>query len=148
MQYLLYFGLITSLLVKKYLKEQYNKKAFVVSAIVTLLATIPIIFTSSFEIFIIYNVVFNITYKITQILVDTAVFNIHSNKTIKKYYLEYTYLSESIHSTGKAISELMLLIAVIISYNLNTLRIIAAVLSFSIVLQMIIYTKFCENKNK
>lgn len=133
---------------KKYLKEQYNKKAFVVSAIVTLLATIPIIFTSSFEIFIIYNVVFNITYKITQILVDTAVFNIHSNKTIKKYYLEYTYLSESIHSTGKAISELMLLIAVIISYNLNTLRIIAAVLSFSIVLQMIIYTKFCENKNK
>lgn len=136
------------MLVKKYLKEQYNKKAFVVSAIVTLLATIPIIFTSSFEIFIIYNVVFNITYKITQILVDTAVFNIHSNKTIKKYYLEYTYLSESIHSTGKAISELMLLIAVIISYNLNTLRIIAAVLSFSIVLQMIIYTKFCENKNK
>lgn len=136
------------MLVKKYLKEQYNKKAFVVSAMVTLLATIPIIFTSSFKIFIIYNVVFNITYKITQILVDTAVFNIHSNKTIKKYYLEYTYLSESIHATGKAISELMLLIAVIISYNLNTLRIIAAVLSFSIVLQMVIYTKFCENKEQ
>ena len=47
--------------------------------------------------FIIYNIVFNIAYKITQILVDTAVFNISSNQTLTTYQLEYTYLSEVIH---------------------------------------------------
>ena len=89
--------------------------------------------------FIIYNIIFNIAYKITQILVDTAVFNIHSNETIKKYYLEYIFIGEAIHSFGKVVSELILLIAVIFAFSLNNLRIVAAILSFSIIIQTYIY---------
>ena len=132
-------GLITSLLVKKYIKEEHNKKSFIISALSILIVTIPIIFTSSFTMFIIYNVVFNIAYKITQILVDTAVFNIHSNETIKKYYLEYTFVGETIHGFGKALSELILLIAVMYSFNITSLRIVAAILSCSIIFQTFVY---------
>ena len=139
-----FLGLITSLLVKKYLKEKGNKNAFLISALAILVVTIPIIFTNSFAVFIIYNIVFNIAYKITQILVDTAVFNISSNKTLTKYQLEYTYLSEVIHGLGKAFSELILLIPVVYSFNLNNLRIVAAILSFSILLQMLVYNKYCK----
>ena len=138
-------GLITSLLVKKYLKEEANKKAFLISALSILIVTIPIIFTNSFTMFIIYNIVFNIAYKITQILVDTAVFNISSNQTLTTYQLEYTYLSEVIHGFGKAFSELILLIPVVYAFNINNLRIVAAILSFSIILQMIVYNKYCKN---
>ena len=138
-------GLITSLLVKKYLKEESNKKAFLISALSILIVTIPIIFTNSFTMFIIYNIVFNIAYKITQILVDTAVFNISSNQTLTTYQLEYTYLSEVIHGFGKAFSELILLIPVVYAFNINNLRIVAAILSFSIILQMIVYNKYCKN---
>lgn len=139
-----FLGLITSLLVKKYLKEKENKNAFLISALAILVVTIPIIFTNSFIVFIIYNIVFNIAYKITQILVDTAVFNISSNKTLTKYQLEYTYLSEVIHGLGKAFSELILLIPVVYAFNLNNLRIVAAILSFSILLQMLVYNKYCK----
>ena len=139
-----FLGLITSLLVKKYLKEKENKNAFLISALAILIVTIPIIFTNSFAVFIIYNIVFNIAYKITQILVDTAVFNISSNKTLTKYQLEYTYLSEVIHGLGKAFSELILLIPVVYAFNLNNLRIVTAILSFSILLQMLVYNKYCK----
>lgn len=139
-------GLITSLLVKKYLKEKGNKNAFLISALAILIVTIPIIFTNSFTVFIIYNIVFNIAYKITQILVDTAVFNISSNKTLTKYQLEYTFLGEAIHGFGKAFSELILLIPVVYAFNLNNLRIVAAILSFSILLQMLVYNKYCKKK--
>ncbi len=139
-----FLGLITSLFVKKYLKEKENKNAFFVSAIAIFIVTIPIIFTNSFAMFIIYNIVFNMAYKITQILVDTAVFNISSNKTLATYRLEYTYLSEVIHGLGKAVSELILLVSVLYAFNLNNLRIVAAILSFSILLQMIIYNKYCQ----
>lgn len=142
-----FLGLITSLLVKQYLKEKGNNKAFLISALAILIVTIPIIFTNSFTMFIIYNIVFNISYKITQILVDTAVFNISANKTLMKYQLEYTYLSEQIHGLGKAVSELILLVPVVYSFNLNNLRIVAAVLSFSIIFQMIIYNRYCVGKN-
>lgn len=142
-----FLGLITSLLVKQYLKEKGNNKAFLISALAILIVTIPIIFTNSFTMFIIYNIVFNISYKITQILVDTAVFNISTNKTLMKYQLEYTYLSEQIHGLGKAVSELILLVPVVYSFNLNNLRIVAAVLSFSIIFQMIIYNRYCVGKN-
>lgn len=139
-----FLGLITSLLVKQYLKEKGNNKAFLISALAILIVTIPIIFTNSFTMFIIYNIVFNISYKITQILVDTAVFNISANKTLTKYQLEYTFLSEQIHGLGKTVSELILLVPVFYSFNLNNLRIVAAVLSFSIIFQMIIYNKYCS----
>ena len=139
-------GLITSLIVKNYLKEENNKKAFAISALSILIVTIPIIFINSFSVFIIYNIVFNIAYKVTQILVDTAVFNIHSNETIKKYYLEYTFISETIHGFGKALSELILLISVVYSFSLINLRIVAAILSFSIILQTIVYCKFNKNR--
>ena len=139
-------GLITSLLVKKYLKEKGNKNAFLISALAILIVTIPIIFTNSFTVFIIYNIVFNIAYKITQILVDTAVFNISSNKTLTKYQLEYTFLGEAIHGFGKAFSELILLIPVVYAFNLNNLRIVAAILSLSILLQMLVYNKYCKKK--
>ena len=138
------YGLITSLLVKNYLKEKGNKNAFIISALAILIVTIPIIFTNSFIIFIIYNIVFNIAYKITQILVDTAVFNINSNNTLTKYQLEYTFLSESIHGFGKGISEIILLICVTYAFNLNNLRLVAAILSFSIIIQMIVYNKYCK----
>ena len=141
-----FLGLITSLLVKKYLKEKSNKNAFLISALSILIVTIPIIFTNSFTAFIIYNIVFNIAYKITQILVDTAVFNISENKTITKYRLEYTYLSEVIHGLGKAFSELILLIPIVYAFSINNLRIVAAILSFSILLQMIVYNKYCNKK--
>lgn len=141
-----FLGLITSLLVKKYLKEKSNKNAFLISALSILIVTIPIIFTNSFTAFIIYNIVFNIAYKITQILVDTAVFNISENKTITKYRLEYTYLSEVIHGLGKAFSELILLIPIVYAFSINNLRIVAAILSFSILLQMILYNKYCNKK--
>lgn len=141
-------GLITSLLVKKYLKEQGNKKAFLISALAILIVTIPIIFTNSFTMFIIYNIVFSISYKITQILVDTAVFNVKSNETLIKYQLEYTYLHETIHSIGKAFSELILLISVIYAFSLNNLRIVAAILSFSIILQMQVYNKYSNKRLK
>lgn len=139
-----FLGLITSLLVKQYLKEKGNNKAFLISALAILIVTIPIIFTNSFTMFIIYNIVFNISYRITQILVDTAVFNISDNETLTKYQLEYTYLSEQIHGLGKTVSELILLVPVFYSFNLNNLRIVAAVLSFSIIFQMIIYNKYCS----
>lgn len=139
-------GLITSLIVKNHLKEENNKKAFAISALSILIVTIPIIFINSFSVFIIYNIVFNIAYKVTQILVDTAVFNIHSNETIKKYYLEYTFISETIHGFGKALSELILLISVVYSFSLINLRIVAAILSFSIILQTIVYCKFNKNR--
>lgn len=132
-------GLITSFLVKRYLKEEDNRKAFLISAISILVVSLPIIFTDSFVMFIVYNIVFNIAYKITQILVDTAVFNIHSNETIKKYYLEYIFIGEAIHSFGKVVSELLLLIAIIFAFSLNNLRIVAAILSFSIIIQTYIY---------
>ena len=141
-------ALITSFLVRKYLKEEDNRKAFMISAISILIVTIPIIFTNSFDMFIVYNIIFNIAYQITQILVDTAVFNIHSNETIKKYYLEYTFLSESIHGFGKTISELVLLIAVLYSFNLNNLRIVAAILSFSIIIQTYIYNNLYKKHEK
>lgn len=132
-------GLITSFLVKRYLKEKDNRKAFIISAISILIVSLPIIFTDSFAMFIVYNIIFNIAYKITQILVDTAVFNIHSNETINKYYLEYIFIGEAIHSFGKVVSELLLLIAVIFAFSLNNLRIVAAILSFSIIIQTYIY---------
>lgn len=132
-------GLITSFLVKRYLKEEDNRKAFLISAISILVVSLPIIFTDSFVMFIVYNIVFNIAYKITQILVDTAVFNIHSNETIKKYYLEYIFIGEAIHSFGKVVSELLLLIVIIFAFSLNNLRIVAAILSFSIIIQTYIY---------
>ena len=50
-----FLGLITSLLVKKYLKEKGNKNAFLISALAILVVTIPIIFTNSFIVFIIYK---------------------------------------------------------------------------------------------
>lgn len=137
-------GLITAILVKRYLKEKDNKKVFMISAFAILLATIPIIFTSSFKVFIMYNVIFNIAYKITQILVDTAVFNIGPNKTITKYQLEYTYISETIHGLGKAISEVILLIPVIWAFDLNNIRIVTAILSLTIILQMLVYNKYCK----
>lgn len=137
-------GLITSLIVKKYLKEKGNKNAFLFSALAILVVTIPIIFTNSFEMFIIYNIVFNISYKITQILVDTAVFNVSENKTLTKYQLEYTYLHETIHGLGKTFSELILLIPIVYAFNLNNLRLVAAILSLSIILQMFIYSKYSK----
>lgn len=139
-------GLITSLLVKKHLSEKNNKKAFLLSALSILIVTLPIIFTNSFTMFIIYNIVFNVAYKITQILVDTAVFNISTNKTLTKYQLEYTYLSEVIHSLGKVFSELILLIPILYGINLNYLRTVAAILSFSIIFQMSVYNKY-SNKS-
>lgn len=141
-------GLITAFLVKKYLKEKDNKVVFKISALAILIATIPIIFTSSFEVFVIYNVIFNIAYKITQILVDTAVFNISSNKIITKYQLEYTFISEVTHGFGKAISEIILLVPVIWAFNLNNIRIVTAILSATIVIQMVVYNKFCKNKGE
>ena len=140
-------GLITSLLVKKFIKEKDNKKFFIIAALSILIVTIPLIFTSSFTVFIVYNIVFNIAYKITQILVDTAVFNIHDNKIIKKYYLEYTFVGETIHGFGKSLSEVILLLAVLISFNITNLRIVAALLSCSIFLQAIVYNKINKKEN-
>lgn len=137
-------GLITSFVVKKYLKEKGNKSAFLISALAILVVTIPIIFTNSFEVFIIYNIVFNISYKITQILVDTAVFNVSENKTLTKYQLEYTYLHETIHGLGKTFSELILLFPIVYAFNLNNLRLVAAILSLSIILQMFVYKKYSK----
>ena len=122
-----------------------NRKAFIISAIAILIGTLPIIFTSSFAVFVLYNVVLNIAYQITQILVDTTVFNIHSNEYIKKYYLEYTFIGEVFHGFGKTLSELILLLAVSISFNLINLRIVVAILSFSIVIQTCIYNRLCKN---
>lgn len=139
-------GLITSLIVKNYLRETGNKKAFLISALSILIVTIPIIFTNSFSVFILYNIIFNISYKITQILVDTAVFNVNSNTTLTKYQLEYTFLHETIHSLGKTFSELILLVCVIYAFDLNNLRIVAAILSFSIILQMLVYNRYCKIK--
>lgn len=134
-------GLITSLLVKTYLKESNNKKAFIISSLSILFISIPIIFTNSFEVFIIYNIIFNIAYKVTQILVDTAVFNIHSNETIRKYYLEYTFICETVHGLGKVLSELILLFVVTYSFSLTNLKMVVAILSLSIILQTFIYSK-------
>lgn len=139
-------GLITSVLVKRYLKEENNRKVFILAAMSILIVTLPIIFTNSFEMFIVYNIVFNIAYKITQILVDTAVFNINSNKTIKKYYLEYTFIGEAIHGFGKAISEILLLVVVVYSFSLDNLRIVAAILSFSIIMQTYIYNNLYKKE--
>ena len=72
------------------------------------------------------------------------ILHISSNKTLTKYQLEYTYLSEVIHGLGKAFSELILLIPVVYAFNLNNLRIVAAILSFSILLQMLVYNKYCK----
>ena len=140
-------GLITSFLVKRYLKEKDNRKAFMISAISILIVSLPIIFTNSFIMFIIYNIIFNIAYKITQILVDTAVFNIHSNKTIDNYYMEYIFIGEAIHSFGKVTSELLLLLAVIFAFSLNNLRIVAAILSFSILIQTYIYNNLYKKSS-
>ena len=137
-------GLITSLIVKKYLREKGNKNAFLFSALAILVVTIPIIFTNSFQMFILYNIVFNISYKITQILVDTALFNVGENKTLTKYQLEYTFLHETIHGLGKTFSELILLIPVVYAFNLNNLRLVAAILSLSIILQMFVYNKYSK----
>ncbi len=139
-----FLGLCTAFLVKKFLKEKDNKRAFIISVLAIIIGTIPIIFTDSLKMFILYNIVFNIAYKITQILVDTAVFNINSNSIIKKYQLEYTFIQESIHGFGKLVSEIILLLVVILSFKLSNLRIVAAILSFSIVLQMFAYKRYCK----
>ena len=135
------FGLITAYIVKKYLKEKSNKRLFFISSIAILLSTLPIIFIKSFSLFIAYNIVFNIAYKITQILVDSSVFKIADNEIISKYKIEYTFLHESIHSIGKALSEFLLLIVTIYYFSHHNYQIIAAILSFSVLIQAFIYRK-------
>ena len=140
-------GLITTLLVKNKLKEKNNKKSFIIADLKILISSVPIIFSSSFKMFIIYNIVFNISYKVIQILINIVTFNIHSNNLIKKYYSEYIYVTEVIFNIGKVFSESILLFVVINSFNLKNLRLIAAFLSISIIFEMFIYCKSLIEKN-
>lgn len=143
-----FLGLITANLVKKFLKEKDNGKAFFIASLLILIATIPIIFTTSFKVFIIYNIIFSIGYKITQIVVDSSVFNISSNKTINNYKVEYTFINESIHALGKVVSELILLLIVMFLFTYQNMQIVVAVLSCSILIQAFIYKRFEKIKER
>ena len=134
-------GLITAYIVKKYMNIKNSKKTFFIASILILISTIPIIFTTSFSLFILYNIIFNIAYKITQISVDSVIFKINDNEVMSKYKIEYTFLHENTHAMGKVLSELILLIVTIHWFNYQNYQIVAALLSFSVLIQALIYRK-------
>lgn len=134
-------GLITAFLVKRYLNKENNKKVFIISSILIMITTFPIIIFNSFILFVVYNIVFNIAYKITQIIVDSEVFFISGNKMIGKYKIKYTYLTEAGHALGKVLSELLLLIVTICYFSYHNYQIVVAILSLSIILQALVYKR-------
>ncbi len=136
-----FLGILTALIVSKFLKKRYYTKAYILSSVSIILSLIPIIFTSNFKYFILYNIVFNIAYQITSILMNSAIFNIKSMKLLNECRLEYTFLQESIHAYGKVTGEIVLLLIAILFYNLQNLQIAVAIFSATILLQSLEYRK-------
>lgn len=139
-------GIITALLVKKYLKKDKYVISYILAATSIIISIIPILFSKSFTYFILYNIVFNIAYQITSILMNSAIFNIKSMKLLNEYRLEYTFLQESIHALGKITGEIILLLVVISAYSLQNLQIVVGLFSATILLQALEYKKLINNK--
>lgn len=141
-------GIVTALIVSKFLKKEYYIKAYILSSISIILSIVPIIISSNFKYFIVYNVVFNIAYQITSILMNSAIFNIKSMKIINECRLEYTFLQESIHAYGKAVGEIVLFLIAVFFYNLQNLQIAVAIFSATILLQSLEYRKLIQSNIK
>lgn len=138
-------GIITAIIVKKYLKKDRYTISYIISAISIIISTIPILFSTKLNYFISYNIIFSIAYQITSILMNVAVFNIKENLILNKYRLEYTFVQESIHAIGKVIGEIILLFVVTFSYSLINMQIVVAILSITILFQAIEFRKYTIN---
>lgn len=134
-------GIITALMIKKYLKKEKYVISYLISATSIIISIIPILFSKSFTYFILYNIIFNIAYQVTSILMNIVAFNIKEMELLNKCRLEYTFLQESIHAFGKIIGEIMLLFVVIFAYSIKNLQITVGVFSTTILLQALKYKK-------
>lgn len=140
-------GIITAIIVRKYLKKERYVNSYIISAISIMVAIAPILFSKSFNYFILYNIVFNIAYQVTSILMNTVAFNIKNMKLLYECRLEYTFLQESIHALGKIVGELILLSVVAFNYSLQNMQIVVGILSTTILLQALEYKKFINRKS-
>ena len=108
----------TTLLVNKYLRPKYYPKAFMVAAILIVLAIIPMVINTNFTFFVIYNIALNIAGQIVSIILSVNRFQV--NEVFKNYRLENIMLGEIYLAIGRVTGFLLLYITGKIAFNEET----------------------------
>lgn len=139
-------GMITSILVNRYLKVSQYKRAFTIAAITTVMAVIPFIFQINYTIFLIYNIVFNITHQIIGLLYSMALFEINNLEKYKDYKLECVMLKEIYLAIGRVVGYLALYIVGAIAFHINSINLLIILASSSMLIQMLLYRKIEQAK--
>ena len=138
---------ITTLLVNKYLKSKQYQKAFMVAAILIVLAIIPMVMNTNFTFFVIYNIVLNIAGQIVSIVLAVNRFQVNENERFKDYRLENIMLGEIYLAIGRVTGFILLYITGKIAFNILSVKVLIMISSLLILLEMIIFNKLDRYKN-
>lgn len=138
---------ITTLLVNKHLKPKQYKKAFMVAAILIVLAIIPMVINTNFTFFVIYNIALNIAGQIVSIVLAINRFQVNENEKFKNYRLENIMLGEIYLAIGRVTGFILLYITGKIAFNILSVKILIMISSLLILLEMIIFNKLDRYKN-
>ena len=143
---------ITTLLVNRYLRAKHYQKAFMVAAILIVLAIIPMVINTNFTFFIIYNIALSIAGQIVSIVLAVNRFQVNENETFKNYRLENIMLGEIYLAIGRVTGFILLCIVGKLAFNILSVKILIMISSLLILLEMIIFNKMerykkLENNN-
>ena len=137
----------TTLLVNKYLKPKHYQKAFMVAAILMVLAIIPMVINTNFTFFVIYNIALNIAGQIVSIVLSVNRFQVNENEKFKDYRLENIMLGEIYLAIGRVTGFILLCITGKIAFNILSVKILIMISSLLIILEMITFNKLKRYKN-
>lgn len=132
---------ITTLLVNKYLRPKHYPKAFMVAAILIVLAIIPMVINTNFTFFVIYNIALNIAGQIVSIVLSVNRFQVNENERFKDYRLENIMLGEIYLAIGRVTGFVLLYITGKMAFNILSVKILIMISSLLIILEMITFNK-------
>lgn len=141
-------GMISAFLVNKLLKKKNYNQAYLISSILIMISTIPLVFRTSLNYFIVYNITFKIFYQITSILSNIAVSNLNKDRTLIDKKIEFTYIQQAYHAIGKVIGILIMIYITNISFSIRSMQIIVVIFSSTIVFQAFDFIKWNSTSSK
>jgi YQGE family putative transporter len=127
-------SILVTLFIGWYLKEKLFKQAVIYAGIVLFLGTFILVFSVSQLSVILYNVVLTITLPILSILQTVYTYNAVDKEDLAEYKVEHLILRDIALDFGRISGFILVLIVGFHKMDINMIRILLVILSFSILL--------------
>lgn len=139
--------IITTILInKKYNKDNFSR-AMLISAIILNISAIPMIATNQFTFIIIYNIVYAIVFPFIETLSESYSMDIINKNKMQEYKQEHLFIREFGVTIGRILSfSILILISMLNnSSNMIAMKILACILTFTIILKAIQFVNIEKN---